>query len=151
MTRRCDQTWQYDTLPTAANNACCAATTYQGIRDNCPTGDTFCLTRMSACANTHVGCQTFHRSWQQTGSQRRYTLTQQGYSNGGCATRSTSAFESDENVMLTTHADWATANAAELRAIFGGTIDAVVLFSGLDFTGSTVGLAVRMPAKRVLC
>ena len=90
VTRRCDQTWQYDSLPTAANNACCAATSYRGIRDNCPTGDTFCLTRMAACANTHVGCQTFHRIWQQTGSQRKYTLTQQGYSDGRCATRSTS-------------------------------------------------------------
>ena len=146
VTRRCDQPWYYDNLPTAADSACCAATTYQAIRNNCPAGDSFCFARHPACANTHVGCQTYHRSWHTSGTTRRYMYTLQGYSDGSCATRSTSEFETDENVMLTTSGDWAVANAAELRAIFGGTIDAVMLFSGLDFTGNTVGLAVRVPA-----
>lgn len=134
--RSCNLPWYYSTLPT--NSACCAG----NVCTDCPDGETLCVDSPSACASSTIGCYSSSSSWSSCRSKVRRTIRQQVYSNTGtCALTSSSALEVDHNLMLNTLGLWIDANRLALEAVFLGTIDNVLLFSGKDFGSSTVGLA----------
>lgn len=58
-----------------------------------------------------------------------------------CTASSVSASDLDVDIMLDTFGTWIGNNADDLHSVFGGDIDNILLFSGKDFNGATVGLA----------
>ena len=138
--RDCGRSWYYaDVTNTAANNACCAASS--SCDASCPEGTmTRCID--SSCTRPSAGCVKYGGYPSTCGARGRTVYsTQDADGDGVCDTDSTSSDEVHTSLMLSTFGDWLTTNNAALESIYGQTIDNALLFSGFDFASSTVGLA----------
>ena len=135
--RQCDLPWYHAGVATAANNRCCAAVGLS-ILWECPIGLTDCVELSSGCDGS-AGCYQYQTNWVDMLGSRRNMLSQERV-DGACKL-STSPHELDHHLMLRSLGTWLEANHAALQTVFAGQIDAVMLFSGLDFASRFVGLA----------
>ena len=137
--RDCGQPWYFADTSTAADNGCCAASS--SCNAACPEGTvTRCVE--SSCTLPSTGCVKYGAYPSTCGARGRTVYhTQDSDGDGVCDADSTSSDEVHTSLMLSTFSDWLTGNKAALESIYGQTIDNALLFSGLDFASSTVGLA----------
>lgn len=143
-TRACNLRWYYNTYMWRTSNAatCCNS---NSLCSDCSIGTTKCLEFTGSCSNSNaMGCYSASSGWQSctsSGNTRRVERKYQTGNGNNCAAQSLSATEIDHSLMLDDFGDWAENNYAQLTSIFGGQIDALMIFSGLDFAGQSIGLA----------